>query len=148
MHTGPQEHNHIHNTKKPSKQVQRNKHTLDKQLGTRLAERYIIHTAYQKYVSENKNLASDDDDDNEFCAVLSKNASKFQFQIEIKKDTTKKNVFFEWISQKHKVNPLSKSILTAMVNHFGEKVYNKNIKSYSEIKCCLQPRQKILRSKR
>ena len=33
VHTGPQEHNHILNTKKPSKQVQRKKKTLDWQLG-------------------------------------------------------------------------------------------------------------------
>ena len=34
VHTGPQERNHIQNTKKPSKQVQRNKLTFDWELDT------------------------------------------------------------------------------------------------------------------
>ena len=39
VHTGPQEHNHIHNTKKTSKQVQRKKLELDWQLANCLADK-------------------------------------------------------------------------------------------------------------
>ena len=49
VHTGPQEHNHIANTKKPSRTVQRRKLLLDMQLAKRLSEKYLIEEAYNKF---------------------------------------------------------------------------------------------------
>ena len=53
VHTGPQEHNHISNAKKPSKQVQKKKVTLDWQLGLWLSNKYMINMAYSKLTPSN-----------------------------------------------------------------------------------------------
>lgn len=72
VHTGPQEHNHIENTKKPSKQVQRKKTILDWQLANRLSEKYIINAAYQKYVNlEDKTTENDKKDEANFVFKVS-----------------------------------------------------------------------------
>lgn len=47
-HSGPQEHNHILNVKKPSQRTQKRKHLLDWQIGNRYAETNVIETAHQK----------------------------------------------------------------------------------------------------
>lgn len=54
MHTGPQEHNHIENTKKPSERTQKRKAVFDLQIANRLAGKYVIdhtHTKILKYQS-------------------------------------------------------------------------------------------------
>ena len=46
VHSGPQEHNHIDNVKKPAKHAQQRAETLDYQTGLRIAERHVIESAY------------------------------------------------------------------------------------------------------
>ena len=53
VHTGPQEHNHIENSKKPCKQIQQNKSVLDWQLANRMTKKYIVNSAYQMYETRN-----------------------------------------------------------------------------------------------
>ena len=48
IHTGPQEHNHIANAKKPSKQTQKRKEAFDIQIGSRLVDRYVIEATNQR----------------------------------------------------------------------------------------------------
>ena len=45
-HTGPTEHNHIIQVKRPARNTQRRRNTLDQQIGARVAETYIINTAH------------------------------------------------------------------------------------------------------
>ena len=103
VHTGPQEHNHIQNTKKPSKQVQRNKRTFDWELGNRLADKYIIDSACQKfaalhetYSKPNQNL---NDDDSKICP----NSSKLTFTLNQKNNVQDIQAFYSWKTPSNKI---------------------------------------------
>ena len=47
-HSGPNEHNHIRNVKRPSQNTQKRRKTLDWQLGNRVTENYFINHAMHK----------------------------------------------------------------------------------------------------
>jgi hypothetical protein len=47
-HTGPTEHNHIRLVKRPAKGTQQRAEVLDKQLGQRVSDAYIVDMAYQR----------------------------------------------------------------------------------------------------
>lgn len=100
VHTGPQEHNHIFNTKKPSKQVQRKKNTLDWQLANRLSEKYVLNAAFNKFLwlppsKINFNLEMKNDD-----IKITPSSSKFKLLIKYENGTI--NVQMDWTTKKIK----------------------------------------------
>ena len=52
MHTGPQEHNHIENTKKPSERTQKRKAVFDLQIANRLVDKYVIDYTHTKILKQ------------------------------------------------------------------------------------------------
>ena len=52
MHTGPQEHNHIENTKKPSERMQKRKAEFDLQIANRLVDKYVIDHTHTKILKQ------------------------------------------------------------------------------------------------
>ena len=134
VHTGPQEYNHIQNTKKPSKQVQRNKRTFDWELGNRLANKYIINSACQKFAASHEtnskpNLNLDGDG-----SKISPNLSKFTFKLSLKNNVQDVKAVYNWKTPSNKANPLTQPILKALVNHFGDRIYNQPMMGFSELK--------------
>ena len=51
-HTGPTEHNHIRLVKRPAKGTQQRAEVLDRQLGQRVSDSYIVDMAYQRMSSQ------------------------------------------------------------------------------------------------
>ena len=51
-HTGPTEHNHIRLVKRPAKGTQQRAEVLDRQLGQRVSDSYIVDMAYQRMTSQ------------------------------------------------------------------------------------------------
>ena len=47
-HTGPTEHNHIRLVNRPAKGTQQRAEVLDRQLGQRVSDSYIVENAYQR----------------------------------------------------------------------------------------------------
>ena len=133
VHTGPQEHNHIQNTKKPCKQVQKNKLTLDLQLGNRLMDKYIIDSAYQKFVLPTQNIQSLKDHRNRNVIEMSSNSSKFTFCLRKSYNGEMVSASYKWITQSTKGNPLSKPMLFALMNHFGCNIYNRTMIGFTEL---------------
>ena len=134
VHTGSQEHNHIQNTKKPSKQVQRNKRTFDWELGNRLVDKHIINSACQKFAASHEenskpNLNLDGDG-----SKISPSLSKFTFKLSLKNNVQDVKAVYNWKTPSNKANPLTQPILKALVNHFGDKIYNQPMMGFSELK--------------
>ena len=131
VHTGPQEHNHIENTKKPSRLVQRNKKSLDLQLAKRLSEKYLIETAFQKFNNVNISdidMGKNKDYDDIF---ISSTASKYDFTV----TETNKNVSveFKWLTQPKNIVPVTDAILDCMIKHFGKDIYGKHLHGFTEL---------------
>lgn len=132
VHTGPQEHNHIANTKKPSKLVQRRKLALDMQLAKRLSEKYLIEQAYHKFTN-----CSIDADFSSLPIVSDKcvpNSTSGRYSFSLEKTATNVQVEFQWISRSDKGTPLTQTALNAIVHHFGEEIYNVKMKGFTELK--------------
>ncbi|HEY9299394.1 MAG TPA: hypothetical protein VIQ31_24145, partial [Phormidium sp.] len=132
VHTGPQEHNHIANTKKPSKLVQRKKLALDMQLAKRLSEKYLIDQAYHKLTNSSINATYEHQPNCGKTCELNSTSSRYSFCIE--RTDTNVQVEFQWLSRSDKGTPLNQTIVNALVNHFGEDIYNVKIKGYTELK--------------
>ena len=117
VHTGPQEHNHISNTKEPSKQVQRSKLTLDWQLGLQLSDNYMIKMAHNKF--NPSNIQHDTTMSNLVArtgACISKNARKFKFNINITKDRI--SVQYHWTSNTQQRKPLPFELIQSIMDNF------------------------------
>ena len=97
VHTGPQEHNHIANTKKPSRLVQRRKKTLNMQLAKQLSEKYVIEATFQKFsnlhVSGNPRIENKDSN----AIYISNTASKYVCTLTESNNNI--SVEFTWLSQ-------------------------------------------------
>ena len=52
IHTGPQEHNHIENAKRPSERTQKRKAVFDLQIANQLVDRYIIDYTHLKILNQ------------------------------------------------------------------------------------------------
>lgn len=133
-HTGPQEHNHIQNTKKPSKQVQSNKFTFDWELGNRLSDKYIIDSACQKFAASHETNASSTFTPDYDGSMITPDSSKFTFKLKKYPDSGKVQVSYKWITLSGKANPLTKPILLALIDHFGDEIYDQSIIGFSELK--------------
>jgi len=134
VHTGPQEHNHIQNTKKPSKQVQRNKFTFDWELGNRLADKYIIDSASQKFAASHEPISKRNPIPDMNGSTIMPNASKFRFKLVKNAITQKVQVPYKWMTLSCKTNPLSQPMLLAMTNYFGDTIYDWFMIGFSELK--------------
>jgi hypothetical protein len=55
MHTGPQEHNHLENTEKPSDCTQKCKAVFDLQIANRLVDKYVIDHTHTKNIETSVN---------------------------------------------------------------------------------------------
>ena len=93
------------NTKKPSKQVQHKKHTLDWKLGNRLSEKYIINTAFNKFnlVESGKTMSKSNTKITDIS--IGKSLSKYKFHLHQEKEVI--NVNLTWISKTKKQNPFN-----------------------------------------
>ncbi len=58
-HTGPTEHNHIRLVKRPAKGTQQRAEVLDRQLGQRVSDAYIVDMAYQRMTTTYDSLLPD-----------------------------------------------------------------------------------------
>ena len=134
VHTGPQEHNHIQNTKKPSKQVQRNKHTFDWELGNRLADKYIIDSACQKFAAVHETDTGNDKDPDCGGSKITPNLSKFTFQLSKKENVQNVKVSYKWTTPSNKGVPMTELLLMVLINHFGDDIYDQTIIGFSELK--------------
>ena len=132
VHTGPQEHNHIANTKKPSKLVQRKKKTLDLQLAKRLSEKYLIETAFQKFNMNDANYQETATKSNMKDIFASNTGSKYVFTISETGDNI--SVSFKWLKSPKQICPVTKAITRCILNHFGEDIKGKQIYGLTELK--------------
>jgi hypothetical protein len=133
VHTGPQEHNHIQNTKKPSKQVQRNKIIFDWELGNRLAVKYIIDSACQKFAASHEPNSRQNHFSIMKGSTITPNASKFKFKLCKNPVTQMIRVSYKWMTLSCKANPLSQPMLLALNNYFGDTIYDCSMIGFSEL---------------
>ena len=120
IHTGPQEHNHIENTKNLVKRTQQRKALFDHQLGNRLVDKYIIdHTwnkiLYHQSTCNNEcktNLESPTDKIHE----STKMASKFEVIIQCDSVSNQIQVKSQWITESLKHKKLHQSLLKLIVD--------------------------------
>lgn len=132
VHTGPQEHNHIKNTKKTSKQVQRRKETLDWQLGLRLTDKYMINAAYNKINSPDVILVCDESLTTNESTTILPHACKFSFKINQLNDTM--HVEYNWSSKTKSKIPLSHGIIESIIQQFPDQAFNQTVFCYTEMK--------------
>lgn len=133
VHTGPQEHNHIENTKKPSKLVQRRKSTLDLQLAIRLSEKWLINSAFQKVNNVNDDMppkVTSITETSDFC--IGSLGSKYIFTL----TESNSNVTVEFDHHTHAKNitPITNAVLECIIDHFGTDIYGKQLYGFTEMK--------------
>ena len=118
IHTGPQEHNHIANSKKPSQQTQKRKRDFDWQLGNRLNDQYSIEFATNQIkfhnVGEN-NLKRASNKSSKPSIDL---ASKFEVFIKLDVEANKVIVEYKWLTSSMQKNQLSQSLLQLISIYF------------------------------
>lgn len=133
VHTGPQEHNHIENTKKPSKQVQCKKNLLDWQLGNHLVDKYVIDIAYH---SMNNNMLHNDKKQKTDISLNSIHipSTSSRYSIKIIKNHKTTLGLVKWKTRKNKNHQLPEYALNSMYEYFGNKLINKVITGFTEIK--------------
>ena len=132
IHTGPQEHNHIRNTKKPSKQVQRRKATLDWQLGLRLTDKYMINAAYNKINPPDVQFDCELSIETNKSASVSQHACKFSLRIHRQIDEICAN--YTWSSKSKSKTPLSTTIIDCIIDHFPAKAFEKQLYCFTEMR--------------
>src|SRR5687768_1778565 len=100
------------NTKKSSKQVQNIKQKLDRQLGFRLSEKYIINAAFNKFklVESGKTMSKSNTKITDIS--IGKSLSKYKFHLHQEKEVI--NVNLTWISKTKKQNLFNQHIWKAI----------------------------------
>jgi hypothetical protein len=121
IHTGPQEHNHIANSKKPSQQTQKRKKTFDWQLGNRLNDQYSIdftknQIQNQTSTTQTSNLPSKMS--NKTTIPQTSKASKFEVILKLDIETDKIDVQYQWMTTSKKNQKLSQAIIELIMIHF------------------------------
>ena len=119
-------------TKKPSKQVQRNKVSLYWQLGLRLSDKYMINAAYNKINPPKETSESESSLASNESVTISRNSCKYNFKIKDLHD----NIYVElnWPTKKNTQTPLSFNIIQTIIDHFPMNCYDQNIWCYIELK--------------
>ena len=120
IHTGPQEHNHIANSKKPSQRTQKRKHTFDNQLGNRLNDTYSVQYTSNQIISQQASNKSsvDEPPEDQHGIKCTKMASKFVVTIKKDASTGQVTVGYNWLSASNKGKYLSKSLLELILTHY------------------------------
>jgi len=119
IHTGPQEHNHIANSKKTSQHTQKRKRNFDWQLGNQLNDQYSINFTQNNILyqqSSNDIMAKTSKTTNDTESKHTNMASKFEVSMQIDCETNKIIVQYQWITASKKGHELSQSILELIVN--------------------------------
>ena len=130
VHTGSQEHNHIANTKQPSKQVQRKKLTLDWNLANRLSEKYLIDTAYYRLQSIVTTREPCQDTEQNFIH-MSDNSKKFSFTI-IRSTSNAIEIEYEWLRKSEEIINFPSCLMNALIKYFGNDIFTKTIYDFTE----------------
>ena len=91
MHTGPQEHNHIENAKRPSERMQKHKATYDLQIANCLVDRYVIDYTHSRILNQQSQIIQYEElqDSNEINDST-QYAAKFKVNM-VHNPVTKKN---------------------------------------------------------
>src|SRR5688500_11202381 len=98
IHTGPQEHNHIANDKKPSQRTQKCKQNFDNQIGNRLNDQYAVsYNSIQISLQQSQNTIKNENLEVQKHIQKTKMASKFH--VTIMKDATTGQVDVNMIGQ-------------------------------------------------
>jgi len=121
IHTGPQEHNHIANSKKPRQRTQKRKKDFDWQLGNCLNDIHSIEFASNQIRSHNGANTSANishkriKDTSKPCIIM---ATKFEVSMNLETDGNKIKVEYNWLTASMKKYQLSNSFLQLISIHF------------------------------
>ena len=105
IHTGPQEHNHIAISKKPSQHTQKRKKNFDSQLGNRLIDQYSIDFTQNKILKQQSINDYSNEAAPKFKDISLKHtnmASKFEVSMRLEYETNKIDVQYQWITASKK----------------------------------------------
>lgn len=121
IHTGPQEHNHIENSKRPSERTQKRQEKFDWQLANRLFEKYVVNHL-QNRIKYQESLTKGDNIDSMHMAKASATnathmASKFEVVIKLDAVTNRISCESGWTSKAQKDNTVYQALLQLVVDH-------------------------------
>lgn len=118
IHTGPQEHNHIENTKRPSEQTQKHKAIFDLQVANRLVDRYIIDFTHMKILNHQAYMSKyEEKEDLNGPNESTQYAAKFDASI-ILNQTSNIDLEYHWVTQSQKNKSNDESLFKWMVKLF------------------------------
>ena len=119
VHTGPQEHNHIENVKRPGRRSQKRKALFDLQISERLVDRLIINYTHTKTHQNPQSMAKQ-----EKLITLGVNyesthhAAKFAVNIALNKETRNIELDYHWITASQKDKGQDEALLKWIVQLF------------------------------
>ncbi len=97
QHTGPQEHNHIENTKNPSERTQKQKAVFDLQIANRLVDRYVIDHTHNMILKQQSHISMYEELEESFPEEeLTKLAAKFFVSMKLNTTTIETDLEFGW----------------------------------------------------
>ena len=97
IYTGPQEHNHIENTKNLLKRTQKRQSLFDEQLGNRLVDRYIIDHTWNKCMYYQSLLKRENNGEKKKLMMQFLNALKWHLNLKLLLSTTSSPVIFKYV---------------------------------------------------
>lgn len=122
VHTGPQEHNHIANTKKPSQHTQKRKRNFDWQIANRLNDGYTVasidNKISQQQTKHQVNKKSIESDSYNVIKKESNLASKFYMTIKRNLTTNQIDIKYQWSTMSLKKEELSQNLVNLLLIHF------------------------------
>ena len=139
VHTGPQEHNHIENAKKPSKRTQQRKGVFDWQIGNRLVDKYVINYTHNKIAFQQKRL----DQFEELVEDATKKTSTKQaskFDVYMKRDFHTNDVKIDagWSTDTLKNKDVCKDLLLELAKHYFYSYSRGHQYEGIHIECCTE----------
>ena len=112
MHTGPQEHNHIENTKKPIERTQKCKAVFDLQIANRLVDKYVIDHTHTKILKHQAIISKHEEKESPDVAEESTHhAAKFVVNMIHNTQTNKTDLTYEWVIPSIKGKMIDKKLL-------------------------------------
>src|SRR5687768_14261965 len=119
MHTGSAEHNHIKNTKQPSKCMQKRKAVFDLQIANRLVDKYIIEYTHTKILKQQSIISLYEETESPAVAKESTHfAAKFFVNMKHNAMTNKTDLTYDWITPSMKGKVVDKQLLKTIRNLF------------------------------
>lgn len=130
IHTGPQEHNHIAITKKPSQRMQKRRKDFDWQLGNCLNDQYTIEFTKNQIQNHQANISNDNVDINfhkKNVPKLTDMATKFEVTMKLNEQSNNVDVLYKWFTALKHSHKISHSLLELITSHFfvKENIENK-----------------------